>query len=108
MEDSRHLGMRTEASTYSAMTLVVYFILYPVGSRSYDFLSSIYLRIGLVNPVRSVAFSPGGKLLAAAGHSKVIALYDVSSGEQVANLLGHGAWVLSLDWSDSGEFLLSG
>ena len=72
------------------------------------FWSSVYLRIGLVNPVRSVAFSPGGKLLAAAGHSKVIALYDVSSGEQVANLLGHGAWVLSLDWSDTGEFLLSG
>ncbi|CAF9931923.1 MAG: hypothetical protein HETSPECPRED_008218 [Heterodermia speciosa] len=63
---------------------------------------------GLVNSVRSVAFSPGGKLLAAAGHSKVIALYDVSSGEQVANLLGHGAWILSLDWSDTGEFLLSG
>ncbi|KAI9815038.1 MAG: superkiller [Pycnora praestabilis] len=63
---------------------------------------------GLVKPVRAVAFSPGGKLLAAAGDSKVIALYDVSSGEQVANLTGHGSWVFSLDWSDTGEFLLSG
>jgi len=58
--------------------------------------------------VRAVTFSPGGKLLAAAGDSKVIALYDVFSGEQVANLTGHGAWVFSLDWSDTGEFLLSG
>ena len=58
--------------------------------------------------MRTVAFSPGGRLLAAAGHSKVIALYDVSSGEQVANLMGHGAWVMSLDWSDTGEYLLSG
>ena len=55
-----------------------------------------------------MAFSPGGKLLAAAGDSKVIALYDVASGEQVANLIGHTAWVFSLDWSHTGEFLLSG
>ncbi|MCJ1279980.1 superkiller [Puttea exsequens] len=63
---------------------------------------------GLVKPVRAVAFSPGGKLLAAAGDSKIIALYDVASGEQVANLTGHGAWIFSLDWSDTGEYLLSG
>ena len=64
--------------------------------------------VGLVKSVRAVAFSPGGKLLAAAGESKVIALYDVSSGEQVAILAGHGAWIFSLDWSDTGEYLLSG
>ena len=64
--------------------------------------------VGLVKPVRAVAFSPGGKLLAAAGDSRIIALYDVSSGEQVANLAGHSAWIFSLDWSDTGEFLLSG
>ncbi|KAI4128383.1 MAG: hypothetical protein LQ347_004205 [Umbilicaria vellea] len=63
---------------------------------------------GLAKPVRAVAFSPGGRLLAAAGDAKVIALYDVSSGEQVANLMGHGAWVMALDWSDTGEYLLSG
>jgi superkiller protein 8 len=62
---------------------------------------------GLVKPVRAVAFSPGGRILAAAGDSKVIVLYDTSSGEQIANLSGHGAWVLSLSWSSSGEHLLS-
>lgn len=55
-----------------------------------------------------MSFSPGGKLLAAAGDSKIIALYDVSSGEQVANFIGHGAWILSLDWNSTGEYLLSG
>lgn len=55
-----------------------------------------------------MSFSPGGRLLAAAGDSKLIALYDVSSGEQVANFTGHGAWILSLDWSGTGEYLLSG
>lgn len=66
------------------------------------------IEIGLVKPVRSVAFSPAGKLLAAAGDSKVIVLYDSSSGEQVAHLAGHSAWVLSLHWSNTGEYLLSG
>ena len=63
---------------------------------------------GLVKPVRAVAFSPGGKFLAAAGDSKVIVLYDTSSGEQVANFSGHSAWILSLSWSHTGEHLLSG
>ncbi|KAL1967507.1 hypothetical protein VTN77DRAFT_3022 [Rasamsonia byssochlamydoides] len=63
---------------------------------------------GLVKPVRAIAFSPGGKLLAAAGDSRVIVLYDTSSGEQVAHLSGHSAWILSLDWSHTGEYLLSG
>jgi superkiller protein 8 len=62
----------------------------------------------LVKCVRAVAFSPASKLLAAAGDARIIALYDVTSGEQIANLSGHGAWILSLDWSDTGEYLLSG
>ena len=64
--------------------------------------------LGLVKPVRSLAFSPGGTRLAAAGDSKIIALYDVQHGEQVANLTGHSAWIFSLDWSDTGEYLLTG
>ncbi|MCJ1468384.1 superkiller [Pseudocyphellaria aurata] len=63
---------------------------------------------GLVNPIRAVAFSPGGKLLAAAGDSKTIALYDAFTGEQIAILTGHGAWIFSIDWSDTGEYVLSG
>ena len=63
---------------------------------------------GLVKPVRAVAFSPGGKLLAAAGDARIIALYDHASGEQVANFTGHSAWITSLDWSHTGEYLLSG
>ncbi|KAF2656760.1 WD40 repeat-like protein [Lophiostoma macrostomum CBS 122681] len=63
---------------------------------------------GLVQPIRAVAFSPASKLVAAAGDARIIALYDVLSGEQIANFTGHGGWVLSLDWSDTGEYLLSG
>ena len=74
----------------------------------WNILISTEVLLGLVKPVRAIAFSPGGKLLAAAGDSRVIALYDVSSGDQVATLTGHGAWIFSLDWSDTGEYLLSG
>jgi len=62
----------------------------------------------LVKCVRAVSFSPASKLVAAAGDSRIIALYDVSSGEQIANLAGHVAWITSLDWNDTGEYLLSG
>ncbi|PGH17028.1 ribosomal protein L32 [Helicocarpus griseus UAMH5409] len=62
---------------------------------------------GLVSPVRAVSFSPASKLLAAAGDSRVIQLYETSSGEQVATLTGHTSWITSLDWSHTGEFLLS-
>lgn len=63
---------------------------------------------GLIKPIRAISFSPANTLLAAAGDAKIIALYEVSSGEQVANLTGHGAWIFSLDWSHTGEYLLSG
>jgi WD40 repeat protein len=64
--------------------------------------------LGLIKSVRAVTFSPATTLLAAAGDSRIIALYDVSSGEQVANLSGHATWVMSLDFSSTGEWLLSG
>lgn len=63
---------------------------------------------GLIKPIRALAFSPGCRLLAAAGDARTIALYDVASGEQVANLPGHAAWIMSLDWNDTGEYLLTG
>ncbi|EXJ86066.1 hypothetical protein A1O1_06435 [Capronia coronata CBS 617.96] len=63
---------------------------------------------GLIKPVRAVKFSPGSTLLAAAGDARIISLYDPQSGEQVANLSGHAAWITSLDWSHTGQYLLSG
>jgi superkiller protein 8 len=38
----------------------------------------------------------------------LISLFDVAHGEQVASLAGHASWILALDWSDTGEYLLSG
>lgn len=63
---------------------------------------------GLIKPVRAVKFSPANRYLAATGDSRIIALYDTKSGEQVANLTGHSSWIMSLDWNWNGEYLLSG
>lgn len=65
---------------------------------------------GLAKPVRAVAFTPLGTRLAAAGDAGVIALYDMQHGEHIGNLTSgtSSAWITSLDFSDTGEFLLSG
>lgn len=66
---------------------------------------------GLAKPIRAVAFSPGCKRLAAAGNAGIIAIYDMQHGEHVANLSATGtrpAWITSIDWNDTGEYLLSG
>ncbi|OAQ80240.1 meiotic recombination protein Ski8/Rec14 [Purpureocillium lilacinum] len=68
----------------------------------------LYSLTGLAKPVRAVAFSPGSTRLAAAGDAGIIALYDMKHGEHVGNLTGHSSWITSLDWSDTGEFLLTG
>ncbi|KAL1876988.1 Ski complex subunit Rec14 [Diaporthe australafricana] len=70
-----------------------------------------YSLSGLAKPVRAVAFSPGNTRLAAAGDAGIIAIYDVTTGEHVGILNSGGtssAWITSLDWSDTGEYLLSG
>lgn len=61
-----------------------------------------------MKPVRSVTFSPASSRLAAAGDAGVISLYDVKFGEQIANFTGHSSWIFSLDWSYTGEYILSG
>ncbi|KIW31858.1 uncharacterized protein PV07_03447 [Cladophialophora immunda] len=63
---------------------------------------------GLIKPVRAVKFSPGSTLLAAAGDARIISLYDPASGEQIANLSGHAAWITDLDWNHNGQYVLSG
>ncbi|KAM7219778.1 WD40-repeat-containing domain protein [Rhypophila decipiens] len=71
----------------------------------------VYSLSGLTKPVRSVAFSPGCKRLAAAGMAGIIAIYDMQHGEHVSNLTAsttRPAWITSIDWNDTGEYLLSG
>ena len=58
-------------------------------------------------PVRSLAFSPASALLASGSDSSAISVHDIRHGMQVENIMGHTAWVVSVDWDQTGELLLS-
>lgn len=76
----------------------------PGSTPSYETLTNCE---GTSKTVRSLSFSPGSNYLAAAGDSKVISIYDVQHGEQIANLSGHSSPILSVDWNRTGQLLLS-
>ena len=107
MEDTLSVVIKAVVSmSFETTTADCYILLLVWFEDILDILSNI--GEGLVKVVRSVKISPASRILAAAGDAKVIALYDVASGEQIGILNGHTSWIMSLDWSNTGEFLLSG
>lgn len=60
--------------------------------------------------VIDMEFSPDGFLLATAGFGEdgSLRIWDVDSGEEVANLEGHGAPVAGVAWSPDGESIVMG
>jgi WD40 repeat protein len=58
--------------------------------------------------VRSVAFSPDGRLLASGSRDETIKLWEVASGRLVRTLSGHTSWVESVAFSPDGRLLASG
>ena len=63
---------------------------------------------GHTSDVTSVAFSPDGKTLASASDDGTILLWEVSSHQQVGELVGHSEAVLSVAFSPDGSMLASG
>jgi RNA polymerase sigma factor (sigma-70 family) len=55
----------------------------------------------------SIALSPDGKLLASAGLSSAIRLWDVSTRKEVRQLVGHRGWVWCVAFSPDGKTLAS-
>src|SRR5690348_4478481 len=68
--------------------------------------------LGHADYVRSIAFSPDGKYLAAAGglpqRSGEIKIWNVESHELVRTLRGHKDCIYSVAWSRDGKLLASG
>jgi len=56
----------------------------------------------------SVAFSPDGSLLASGSWDDTILLWDVSTYQEVATLMGHSSIVTSVAFSPDGSLLASG
>ena len=57
---------------------------------------------------RSVAFSPGGELLAVCGDDRAITLHSTRDWSEVRTLRGHNARVFALAFSPDGRLLLTG
>src|SRR5262245_36083584 len=70
----------------------------------------IFRSFGLKESVRSLAFTPDGKVLAAAGGDTedfAIHLWDVASGREIGNLVGHSGIVWGAVFSPDGQMLAS-
>jgi WD40 repeat protein len=63
---------------------------------------------GHTTPVRSVAFSPDGKTLAAGCQDGTIKLWDVTRGKELVTLKGHADEVQCVAFSADGKMLASG
>lgn len=63
---------------------------------------------GHADKVKSVAFSPDGKLLASASADQSILVWDVESGKKLRSLSGHSKAVNGVAFSPDGKTLVSG
>jgi WD40 repeat protein/serine/threonine protein kinase len=58
--------------------------------------------------ITSVAFSPSGRLLAAASYDRTVSLWDTNSGEFLQSFIGHNNFVTSVAFSADSQTLASG
>ncbi len=58
--------------------------------------------------VRSVCFSPNGKIIASGAQDNTIKIWSAASGQEMESIPAHTEWVHSLSFSRDGKLLASG
>src|SRR5882757_7906816 len=67
----------------------------------------IVVQTGHAEYVRSVAFSPDGKLFASGSNDNTVKIWDVASRRELRTLNGHTDHVLAIRFSSDGSLLAS-
>jgi WD40 repeat protein len=65
------------------------------------------LLAGHEGPVQSARFDPTGRYVASASWDGTLRIWSSGTREQLASLARHGDWVWSVDWTNSGESLIT-
>ncbi len=63
---------------------------------------------GHTDSVRSIAFSPDGRLALSGSVDRTLRLWEVATGRQITSLRGHTGYISSVAFSPDGQWALSG
>jgi WD40 repeat protein len=91
----------------SALALPAILWLVSPAAPAADFVRDKILKPG-ANDVNAIAFSPDAKVLATAHKQKVIKLWSVEDGSELATLKGHAMAVKAVAFAPNGGMLASG
>src|SRR5437867_1942194 len=63
---------------------------------------------GHLGPVRALAYSPDGRVLASGSDDRTIRVWNLERGREIATLTGHNYWVRAVAFSPDDQRLASG